>query len=110
MCSEAWAGVVGALIGILGTLGSTWLTNFLAGRKQSRLDGNRKRLLSKALKAAGGAGWMDIEKLAQIIGSDKDATRSLLIEIDARGSLKLNRETWSLLSRNPLPTIAEDGA
>lgn len=102
--SGEWAVVAGAALGILGTLGATWLTHHLNGRKQVRIDKARKVLLQKTLKGAAKTGWMSIETLAHIVGADQDATRALLIEIDARGSMKTDREMWSLISRNPLPT------
>ncbi len=108
MCSEAWAGVIGALVGGLITLAGTFFTHHLQGRKQSRIDAARKKLLKSTLQGAGGTGWMRIGTLAQIVGADMDATRALLIEIGARGSMKTDKETWSLISRNPLPTSSED--
>lgn len=108
MCSEAWVGVIGALVGGLITLAGTLLTHHLQGRKQSRLDAARKRLLKNTLQGAGGTGWMSIGTLTQIIGAAPDATRALLIEIDARGSMKTDKEMWSLISRNPLPNSSED--
>lgn len=104
MADGEWAVVAGAAIGILGTLGSTWLTHHLNGGKQSRMDKARKGLLQKTLAGAGQTGWMSVETLAQIIGADFETTRNLLIEIDARGSMTTNKEMWSLISRNPLPT------
>jgi len=104
MCSEAWVGVIGALVGGLITLAGTLLTHHLQSRKQSRIDAARKKLLKTTLQGAGGAGWMSIGTLAQIVGADLEATRALLIEIDARGSMKTDKEMWSLISRNPLPT------
>jgi hypothetical protein len=104
MAGGEWAVVAGAAIGIFGTLGSTWLTHYLNGRKQSRIDKARKGLLQKTLEKAGKTGWMSVETLAHIIGADLDATRTLLIEIGARGSMRTNKEMWSLISRNPLLT------
>ena len=103
MAGGEWAVVSGAAIGILGTLGSTMLTHHLTGRRQSRIDKARKGLLQKALAGTGKTGWMSVETLAHIIGADLDTTRTLLIEIDARGSMMTNKEMWSLISRNPLP-------
>lgn len=103
MACVEWAVVAGAAIGILGTLGSTWLAHHLNGRKQSRIDNARKELLKKTLEGAGNTGWMSVETLAHIIGADLDTTRALLIEVDARGSMKTDNEVWSLISRNPLP-------
>lgn len=108
MSSETWVGVAGAAIGILGTLGATFLADYLAGRKQSRIDRNRKVLLKRALKEVGGQGWVHINILAQLVGADIDTTRALLIEIEARGSMKPTRESWSLIDRNPLPTQSDE--
>lgn len=104
MCGDAWAVVAGTVIGSFGTLATTYLQHHLANKKQTKIDVARKSLLKKALDGVGGDGWMGIQTLAQIVGADLDSTRALLIEIDARGSMKLNKEMWSLLSRNPLPT------
>lgn len=104
MVSGEWAVVAGAAVGILGTLGSVWLTHHLDGRKQASIDRARKELLQKTLVGASKTGWMSIETMAHIVGADLEATRALLIEIDARGSMKTDREMWSLISRNPLPT------
>lgn len=106
MANGEWAVVFGAAIGILGTLASTWLTHYLNSRKQSRIDRARKNLLKVTLTQARENGWMSVETLAQIVGADLDTTRALLIEIDARGSMKTNKEMWSLISRNPLPTVS----
>jgi hypothetical protein len=104
MAGGEWAVVAGAAIGVLGTLGSVWLTHYLNGRKRARIDNARRDLLKKTLAGAGKTGWMSIETLAHIVGADFDTTRALLIEIDARGSMKTDKEMWSLISRNPLPT------
>ncbi|KCZ50371.1 hypothetical protein [Hyphomonas pacifica] len=109
MAGGEWAVVAGAAIGILGTLGSTWLAHQLDGRKQSRIDKARKDLLKKTLAGAEKTGWMSVETLAHIIGADLDTTRALLIEINARGSMKTEKEMWSLISRNPLPTDSDAG-
>nr|WP_321509304.1 hypothetical protein [uncultured Celeribacter sp.] len=107
MAVGEWAVVAGAAIGILGTLGSTWLAHHLHGQKQSRIDKARKDLLKKTLAGAGKNGWMSVETLAHVIGADLDTTRALLIEIDARGSLGTSKEMWSLISRNPLPADSD---
>jgi hypothetical protein len=108
MSGSEWAVVAGAAIGGIVTLCGAVLTDFLAGRKQEKIDKARKKLLRTRLKGAIGDGWMHIETLAQIVGADLDSTRALLIDIQARGSMKTKKETWSLISRNPLPTSNED--
>jgi len=109
MAGGEWAVVAGAVVGILGTLGSTWLAHHLNSQKQTRVDKARKELLKKTLDVAGNTGWVSIETLAHIVGADLDDTRALLIEISARGSMKTEKEMWSLISRNPLPTGSNAG-
>lgn len=92
MASGEWVVVGGATIGILGTLGSAWLAHHLTGRKQARIDNARKELLKKTLVGAGNTGWISIETLAHVVGADLDSTRALLVEIDARGSMKTDKE------------------
>ena len=103
MAFGEWAVVAGTAMGTLGTLGSVLLTHYLNGRKQSRIDKARKKLLKKTLTEARKTGWISVETLGHIIGADLDTTRALLIEIDARGSMLTDNEVWSLVSRNPLP-------
>lgn len=108
MSGGEWAVVAGAAIGGVVSLGGTVLSHFLAGRKQEKIDKARRKLLRTTLKGAAKNGWMSIEALAQIVGADLDSTRALLIDIQARGSMKTEKEAWSLISRNPLPTSNED--
>jgi hypothetical protein len=104
MAGGEWAVVAAAAIGIFGTLGSSCLSHHLNSRRQARIDKARQGLLKKTLVGASNSGWMSIETLAHIVGADLDSTRALLIDIDARGSMKTDKEMWSLISRNPLPT------
>lgn len=106
MAGGEWAVVTGAAVGMLGTLGSAWLAHHLNGRKQNRIDNARRYLLKKTLTGAGKTGWISVQTLAQVVGANLETTRALLIEIDARGSLTTDKEMWSLISRNPLPTEA----
>ena len=103
MAGGEWAVVAAAAVGILGTLSSTWLGHYLNSKKQTRIDIARKDLLRTTLAGAGKSGWISIETLAHIIGTELDDTRALLIEIGARGSMSPKKEVWSLISRNPLP-------
>lgn len=107
MCYELWIGVVGTLAGAGSTLGGVYLTHYLGNQKQSKLESLRKPLLRRTLDNAGKDGWMSIEALAQIVGANLDDTRGLLIQIEARGSMKVGKEMWSLISRNPLPTTSD---
>ena len=96
--------VTGTALGITGTLGSTILAHYLNNQKQARIDKARKSFLKKALLGAGNTGWMSVETLTHTIGYDLDTTRTLLIEIEVRGSMRTDKEIWSLISRNALPT------
>ena len=107
MASGEWAVVAASAVGFLGMMGTTWLTHHLKGRKRARIDNPRKCLLKKALVGAEKKGWMSIETLAHTVGADLETTRALLIQIDARGSMKTDKEMWSLISRNPLPTSSD---
>lgn len=106
MGEGAWV-VAGAAIGGFISLGTVALNHFLAGRKQRKIDKARKKLLHTTLKGAKGKGWMQVKTLAHIVGADLDSTRTLLIDIQARGSMDVNKESWSLISRNPLP-VSDD--
>lgn len=88
-------------------IAANWAQHWLENRKASDLATVRKRHLYRMLKGAGKDGWMSIETLSRVIGAEPDETRRLLIEIDARGSLK-KKEVWSLISRNALPIGDED--
>lgn len=51
-----------------------------------------------------GEASVHIDVLAQVVGADTATTRALLVEVAARGCMKTDKEMWSLLSRNALPT------
>ena len=106
MCTLDLSGALSSVIGGLLVLAGTFFTHILQNKKQSKLDKARRKLLKKTLSGAKKDGWMSIETLSRVIGADLDSTRALLIQIDARGSMKAN-EVWSLISRNPLPDEPE---
>ena len=112
MAPEIWAVIIVAIIGVIGTLaaglGAPIIQHYLQGRRQHKINNTRKILLKKILKDVSGTGWMHINQLAQIVGADLETTRMLLIEIEARGSMLTKKETWSLISRNPLPTKSSE--
>jgi len=107
MAGEAWAVVAGTAIGGVFTLAGTLLTHYLGGRRQARIARRRLTILKKTLKAAPKNGWVHIDVLAQMVGADAATTRALLVEAGARGSMRTEKEMWSLLSRNDLPTPPE---
>ena len=76
--------------------------------KQREMDwaAPRKQLLKKKLKLAKGGGWVSLKQLSRLCGASEEHTRTLLIEIDARGgTLKGDREGWALISRQPLDKL-----
>jgi hypothetical protein len=107
MTSEAWAVVGGAVLGAFLPFTFELIKSYIASNRTRKLEKLQKTHLIKCLKGADNNGWMSIKMLAQVIGADLDTTRMLLIECEARGSMKIDKEMWSLISRNPLPKIEE---
>jgi len=60
----------------------------------------RKRRLRRALESEEYR-WRSVSTLARLIGRTEEETRELLLELDARPSLKpgSNEELWGLVSR-----------
>jgi type II secretory pathway pseudopilin PulG len=96
-----WAGVIGAAIGIAGTLLAPVVTQWVQTRAESRLADKRRRRLLQLLSGAKYK-WRSMATLAASIGADHPTTAALLIEIDARASLA-NGDHWALESRAPFP-------
>lgn len=96
-----WAGVLGALIGIFGTLAATWLSHWLQNRRTLSLDEKRRAELLRRLSGPKYA-WRSIEHLSAAIGASETVTAELLLEIGARASLT-NNKSWALESRKPFP-------
>ena len=99
-----WAGVLGALIGVLGTLATTCLTHKFQNARASSLSEKRRARLRRLLSDKKYV-WRNIDTLAAAIGADESATMELLIEIEARVDLK-DKKKWALETRAP----AEDKA
>lgn len=96
-----WAGVIGAAIGALGTIGGSWLSYNLQNRRAENLAEKRKNRL-RIMLSGNKYTWRGIDTLAASIGADEETTKALLIEIDARASFT-NSKTWALESRAPWP-------
>ncbi|RED18543.1 hypothetical protein [Pontivivens insulae] len=89
-------GLVGAFISPL--LLEMWRQH----QREKRWARPRKELLRKMLSASNRT-FTSIERLSRTIGASEDETRSLLIELDARGGrMKSGKEAWALISRAPL--------
>ena len=112
MPREFWTallgGVVGAIIGVAGTLitsywGPRKLEEWREKRLDEKLNGPRKRLLLKLLEDQRFGDGRKLETLSRVSGTSADDCRRLLIEIGARGiRLRDEVEGWALISRKPL--------
>lgn len=96
-----WAGVIGAGVGIVGTLATPIVTQWVQTRGEKRLADKRRERLRKLLSGEKYT-WRSMKVLAASIGADEATTAALLIEIDARASLS-NGDHWALESRAPYP-------
>ena len=94
-----WAGVLGALIGVLGTLATNFLTHKLQNVRALSLSEMRRTRLRDLLNDKKYT-WRNIDTLAAAIGADENTTMELLIEIEARVDLK-DKKKWALESRVP---------
>ncbi|MEL7463192.1 MAG: hypothetical protein AAFN79_03955 [Pseudomonadota bacterium] len=97
--------VIGVLSGfggalITGYFGPRELEKWRADQRATKWATPRKKLLKEKLTGAKGAGWVSIKQLSRLCGASEEDTRTLLIEIGARGgSIKGDREGWILISR-----------
>jgi hypothetical protein len=98
---SGWAAIIGSLVGGAGTFGATWLSAHLNRKKPDPADEAAKNLL-RVLLEGGRFGWRTIDTLANVVGTDEQTVRRLLLEIGARGSMKDGR-LWGLITRNPVP-------
>jgi hypothetical protein len=95
--------VVGTVIaGLLGILKEWWIS-----RNKAKADKKRTLMLKTMLDRGSSQeeGWRKISTLARVIGQTEEATKDLLVLMDARASEICNdgEVRWSLISRNPLP-------
>lgn len=96
-----WAGIVGALVGVLGTLAVTYLNHCLQNRRTFSLAEKRRARLHRELESKKYI-WRSIERLAAVIGADENVATELLIEIGARASMT-SKKVWALETRAPFP-------
>ena len=104
--ASRWAVVVaaaaGGILGVAGTLASTWLSDYLKNRRSDKLDDARKKILRQMLEDQRFE-WRKVSTLAHVIRADVDQDKRLLLEIDARAS-EDGTDMWGLVSRHPFPT------
>lgn len=105
MAEGIWV-VIGSLLGLLGSIGTTWLTARLERQsKFPKYDEAVQKLLTEMLN--GEHKWRRLDTLANVTGLSEQDAKDYLIELGARGSTK-NGKLWGLTSRNPLTRIDDD--
>ena len=97
---SGWAAVLGSLVGGVGTFGATWLNARLNRKTPDPAEEAAKRLLKEMLEDRMFK-WRHILTLANVVGTDQQTVRRLLLEIGARGSMN-SGDFWGLVSRNPM--------
>ncbi|WP_299661234.1 hypothetical protein [uncultured Ruegeria sp.] len=100
--SAVLAAIFGGLIG--GIVGPIVLEEYQSRKHDKEWKGPRKKLLKSMLKDSKYK-FKSLERLSRTIGCTEDETRSLLIELGARGTVlkKSKKEGWALIERAPLP-------
>lgn len=93
------AALIGATIGGVTSIATTWLSEFLRNKRSTKLDKIRKDRLRRILEDEKRR-WHSLDKLSAAIGTDDETTAGLLLEIDARRNVG-PKEVWGLVSRNP---------
>lgn len=105
LSSEVIAALGGAVVGVVGTIFSSYLgprqLDEHRERKQAERDRPRKELLLKLLEQDHKI--RSLESLTRATGTSEEECRRLLVDVGARGmKLKSGKEGWGLISRNPL--------
>ncbi len=101
------AAVLGGLVA--GVISPILLRMYERRDREMRWAKPRKDLLKGRLESAKGQGWVSLERLMIVSGTNKDDCRSLLMEVDARGGwMKSKKEAWALISKQPLTNSGED--
>jgi hypothetical protein len=97
MAEGAWV-VLGSIVGVAGTMASTWFTAFLKKKDEDDpYDDLAKQILADQLKLKK---WTAIGDLANSVGLNHKLPREYLILLKARGSRK-DGKNWGLISENP---------
>lgn len=97
---SGWAVVLGGMVGVIGTWGTTWLNHRYAQAQKNEQEEAAKALLKELLETPE-YHWRRIDTLANVVGVNEPTVRRLLLEIGARGSMR-NGKYWGLVSRNPI--------
>lgn len=102
MTYEFMIGFSGAIVGALASLSGIWLKHWLDNSQRSKLEDQRKSLLTQMLSIQEEP-WRDLDALSKVIGASPEETKRLLFEIGARGSETKN-DVWALMRHKPLRT------
>lgn len=106
MAEGAYA-LVGAFLGVLGSLATTYLNAALTKGKPDPVAEARKRLLRLMLEDERFS-WRKLPVLCHVIGADENTTKGLLLEIGARAS-EDGQELWAMLSRHQFMGPSQQG-
>jgi hypothetical protein len=101
---SGWAALLGSVVGGIGTFGATWLNAYLNRKKPDPSEEAAKALLRAMLNRPKWK-WANIRTLANVVGTDEQTVRRLLLLIGARGSMK-DGAVWGLTSINPIEKAA----
>jgi hypothetical protein len=82
MADGAWA-IVGAVVGLVGSLATTFLNAQLKKPKPDPVREARKRLLLRMLLDPRWP-WRSLGILSHTIGADQETTKALLLEVGAQ--------------------------
>ena len=103
-----WAAVIAGGISVIGVIvggaltvgGNVLLYRIQNGRADRLAEIRRERL--RGMLNGDKSVWRSINALCAAVGADEPTTTALLIEIDARASMK-GGKVWALVSRAPWP-------
>ncbi|HYG30652.1 MAG TPA: hypothetical protein VD887_10615 [Allosphingosinicella sp.] len=91
--------LIGTALGVLGSLGTTYLNAVLSKLKPDLVADARKKLLVSMLEDERFR-WRRLERLSHVIGANEEVTKTLLLEVGARAS-EDGQNLWCLVSRHP---------
>lgn len=99
--------IVGGIIA--GVISPILLSKYSEWDRERKWAAPRKKLLKAKLISAKGDGWVSLERLTILSGTNDEDCRSLLMDINARGGfMKSQKEAWALISRQPLTNQGEE--
>ena len=105
MAEGAYA-LIGAALGVIGSLGTTYLNSHLSKPKPDPVATARKKLLLAMLEDERFT-WRKFQVLCHVIGADDDTTKRLLLEVGARAS-EDGQNLWCLVERNPFKAAPDN--